>query len=779
MTDRNRTYQNGRVSTHSDVQCGSANRQTSFSGRGNVRIKLPFSGHIANKFRRPTILQLNIEGLTASKMNVLHHLAMQSEALVILLQETHCTDAEKLVLPHYQLAGSSLSRKHGLATFVHERLRYTLLDQSPPTSEIEWLCVNVDGYKIVNVYKPPPTRLRTLDLPVFPHPCLYAGDFNCRHADWGYDDNSPDGECLAGWASINCLALLYNAKDAASFYSGRWNTGTNPDLAFASVSPNSRLPDRRVLEKFTRSQHRPSLITPPRFAMAVPSMPVKRWNFRKANWSHYIALTNKFAKTLLPPDSLDVDAAYQDFCNTIKKAAKKTIPRGYRNNYIPCWDAECESLYKTFLQSPQGDDSSLAATALLAKLDKKRRDRWSEAVRSIDFSHSSRKAWSILNNLTGRSRHSPRHCPVSADAIASQLVRNGKYEAVDRKSSRLVFQEVSDLWRATTPDAVNISDNFSQREFAAALQHLKPGKAPGPDSICPELILHAGAALKSWLRDFLSSCLRRLKIPKIWRRALVVAIPKPGKPVGDPKSYRPISLLCVPYKILERLIYARVETLIDPKEQAGFRRGKSTVDQVVLLTQNIEDSFEAKKKAGAVFIDLTAAYDTVWHRGLTCKLLRLFPDKHMVKMIMELVRNRSFTLTTGDSKQSRLRRLKNGVPQGSVLAPLLFNIYTYDLPSMISRKFAYADDLALLHTSGNWKDLEGTLSQDISTLSAYLQTWRLKLSHTKTVTAAFHLNNREAKREVKVYNNSRLLPFCPTPTYLGVKLDRSLTVRHI
>ena len=97
---------------------------------------------------------------------------------------------------------------------------------------------------------------------------------------------------------------------------------------------------------------------------------------------------------------------------------------------------------------------------------------------------------------------------------------------------------------------------------------------------------------------------------------------------------------------------------------------------------------------------------------------------------------------------------------------------------MISRKFAYADDLALLHSSGNWKDLEGTLSQDMSTLWAYLQTWRLKLSPTKTVTTAFHLNNREAKRELKVYNNGGLLPFCPTPTYLGVKLDRSLTFRH-
>ena len=110
-----------------------------------------------------------------------------------------------------------------------------------------------------------------------------------------------------------------------------------------------------------------------------------------------------------------------------------------------------------------------------------------------------------------------------------------------------------------------------------------------------------------------------------------------------------------------------------------------------------------------MFVDLTAAYDTVWHRGLTCKLLRLLPDKHMVRMIMELVRNRSFTLTTGDSKRSRLRRLKNGVPQGSVLAPLLSNIYLYDLPSTVSRRYAYADDLALLYSSDDWKDLEGSL----------------------------------------------------------------------
>jgi len=251
--------------------------------------------------------------------------------------------------------------------------------------------------------------------------------------------------------------------------------------------------------------------------------------------------------------------------------------------------------------------------------------------------------------------------------------------------------------------------------------------------------------------------------------------------LGDPKSYRPISLLCVPFKILERLIYARVETITDPllpQEQAGFRHGRSTVDQVTLLTQDIDDSFSAKKKAGAVFVDLTAACDTVWHRGHICKLLRLLPVTHMVHMIMEMVSNRSFTLTTGNGQRSRLRRLKNDVPQESVLTPLLFNIYTSDLPTTISRKHAYADDPAIMHADGYWLAVEGALSKDMATLRKYLQTWKLKVNTTITVSTAFHLNNKEAKRELKVNFNNENLPFCSEPKYLGVTLDRSLTYRR-
>jgi len=297
-----------------------------------------------------------------------------------------------------------------------------------------------------------------------------------------------------------------------------------------------------------------------------------------------------------------------------------------------------------------------------------------------------------------------------------------------------------------------------------ALRRLKPEKSPGLDSIFSEFMLHAGSALKSWFCDFLSSCMRQLKIPKILRRALIVAIPKPENPLGNPKSYRPISLLCVPFKILKRLIYACVDPIIDqllPWEQTGFRHKRSTADHVTLLSQDIEDSFSAKKKAGAVFVDLTAAYDTVWHHGLTCMLLQLLPDRHMVHMVMEMVGNRSFTLTTENSKRSRLHCVNNGVPHGSVLA-FLFNIYISDLPTTVSKKYAYAGDLAIMHADGDWPIVEGVLTKDMATVSEYLQTSKLNLSPTKWWSQP-STSTRKLNMSLKSNTKMKPCPSAPSP----------------
>ena len=133
---------------------------------------------------------------------------------------------------------------------------------------------------------------------------------------------------------------------------------------------------------------------------------------------------------------------------------------------------------------------------------------------------------------------------------------------------------------------------------------------------------------------------------------------------------------------------------------------------------------------------------------------------------------------TSNGQRSRLRRMKNGVPQGSVLSPMLFNIYISDLPDSTSRKYGYADDLAILLRRPSWKEMEEGLNKDMTILVDYLRKWRLQLSIGKTVSAAYHVNNREAKRELDVFVDNKRLVFQQAPKYLGMRLDRMLDFKQ-
>ena len=128
---------------------------------------------------------------------------------------------------------------------------------------------------------------------------------------------------------------------------------------------------------------------------------------------------------------------------------------------------------------------------------------------------------------------------------------------------------------------------------------------------------------------------------------------------------------------------------------------------------------------------------------------------------MVLACDRSFTLATGNGKRSRLQRLKNSVPQGSVLAPLLF--YISDLPATVSIKYAYANDLAIIHADEDWQAVEGVQSKDIATIGEYLQTWKWKLSTTKTVLAVFNLSNQKLNISWKSTTTTKPCHLVPSP----------------
>ena len=196
------------------------------------------------------------------------------------------------------------------------------------------------------------------------------------------------------------------------------------------------------------------------------------------------------------------------------------------------------------------------------------------------------------------------------------------------------------------------------------------------------------------------------------------------------------------------------------------------------LTQHIEDGFELGQITGAAFIDLTAAYDTINHRRLLAKLVMLTVDVQLTKFIRTMFSNRRFKVEL-NGKQSRWRNQQNGLLQGSVLSPLLFNVYTNDQPlPEATNSFVYADDLCLTTQQKTFEHVETTLASGLNELGAYYKDNHLRPNPDKTQLTAFHLKNRQADRKLNVTWNGTKLDHTNSPVYLGITLDRSLTYRN-
>ena len=233
----------------------------------------------------------------------------------------------------------------------------------------------------------------------------------------------------------------------------------------------------------------------------------------------------------------------------------------------------------------------------------------------------------------------------------------------------------------------------------------------------------------------LNTCFIENKIPKIWRQSKIIAILKPGKDSAIPNNYGPISLLCHTYKLYERLILNRVSPLLEQhliKEQAGFSPRKSCTSQLLNLTQHIEDGYQRGMITGAAFVDLSAAYDTVNHRILIQKLYNTTQDSQLCRVFQNMLSNRRFYVEL-NNERSRWRKQKNGLPQGSVLSPILFNIYTNDEPIHDgTRNFIYADDLCVTAQYSSFTEVETTIGDALEELTHYYRSNSLRANPDKT-----------------------------------------------
>ena len=304
--------------------------------------------------------------------------------------------------------------------------------------------------------------------------------------------------------------------------------GTNPDLNLCS-NADGAIPIREVLNPFPRSQHRPSLIFTPPILPFVKSRPIPRWNFPKADWDKFRLLSDKCADNLPTPTKDNLNLAHSEFTTPLKAATKDSIPRSNRKSYIPNWDAECEKRYKAYLQSKGTSEQLKNATALFDYLDRKRHERRIDTITSIDFTHSSRKAWRTLNKITGR-KTTPKKCPVPPNQLAKQLQDNGRYPNANRKFTKAILKKSDELKnRNIHLDHHYLENDITTPEVSSAIKSPKLGKAPCPYSNHKEFIKNCGTKLVHWINEFLNTCFRHIRIQKQWRHANVVSLLKPGK----------------------------------------------------------------------------------------------------------------------------------------------------------------------------------------------------------------------------------------------------------
>lgn len=720
------------------------------------------------------LCQLNIEGISRSKSDHLSRVLCENNVDLVLIQETHTINEEELQkrgkIHGYSMIGATYDSVYGVATYARNNLEHVHHITSSTEDNIHVVVVSVQDITITNVYKPPTVPWPSFVLPASNHPAIFAGDFNSHHENWSYAQSDICGTALVEWTEEHNLHLIFDAKDRGSFRSATWQREYNPDLCFVtSDNKGQPLPAvRRILGDFPRSQHRLVLVEIGLSIPLITSFPRPRWNFNKANWTKFTSELDKCIRWI-PARSV----CYNRFVGLVTSIAKKYIPRGYRKEYIPGWNEQSDVLYNEYMDTGNHE----VAEELLRSLDASRKQKWTETVEKLNFQHSSRKAWSLLRKLGGSCLGQREQSCITPNKIASHIVSTSKVSQ-DKDYTRMLKRNFKKM-KASLPTTSPYSKVFTLEEVNVAIEDLKHGKAPGFDGIHPEFLLNLGQNARKWLARFFSDILNTGILPTHFKKTKIIAVLKPGKPKDAPQSYRPIALLSCCYKLLERLIYNRISpTILEhiPVEQAGFRPNRSCCDQVLALTSYIESGFQLQLKTSVVFLDLSAAYDTVWREGLLYKLSSVVPCRTIIHLIGNMLSNRLFQVVLGKG-MSKQKKLNNGLPQGSVLAPLLFNLYLSDLPETQSRKFCYADDIAVAIRHKDISVMENVLNDDLARLERYFHKWRLQPSATKTEVSCFHLNTRMADRAVHVSLQGSVLRYNKHPKYLGVTLDRTLSFK--
>ena len=320
-------------------------------------------------------------------------------------------------------------------------------------------------------------------------------------------------------------------------------------------------------------------------------------------------------------------------------------------------------------------------------------------------------------------------------------------------------------------------------EINNIINALDISKSSGPCSIPIKLIKLVSDNISIPLSDICNTSFNQGIFPERNKIAKVIPIHKNGSP-KDVNNYRPISLLSVFSKILEKLMASRLNTFLDLNSiivhnQFGFRSGFSTTHSLISITETIKKTIDEKKFGCGIFIDLKKAFDTVNHDILLQKLEHYgIRDLALTWFESYLTGRKQYVHLNGAN--SMINNIICGVPQGSVLGPLLFLLYINDLPNISDKLkfYLFADDTNIYYESKSLKSLEKTVNKELEKLHDWLCLNRLSLNISKTNFVIFHAINKPKTYSVTLLINKHAINETNLVKYLGILIDSQLTFKN-
>ncbi|GBP43072.1 Probable RNA-directed DNA polymerase from transposon BS [Eumeta japonica] len=375
-----------------------------------------------------------------------------------------------------------------------------------------------------------------------------------------------------------------------------------------------------------------------------------------------------------------------------------------------------------------------------ARMKEVRNENWSDLMSEISPSHKS--YWGLAKALK------------TEGAVPTPALKRPDIQSpYDLEHVRRVEEEVRH--RVTLPPKDDL-EPITQDEISKHIKGLKIRKAPGRDTITHSKALKCSSApLVALLVAIFNACIQNCYFPTAWKEAVVMGIPKSGKPRDLPASYRPISLLSVLDKLFEKTLKTRLSDQLIGKdliinEQFGFRPHHSCPQQALRLVEHILEGFKVKRKTVAVFFDVAKAFD----------------------------RTRQYVLVN--------ETYQAGVPQGSTLSPLLYSAYINDIPrpSTGVQLALLADDTALYLRSNSIGNILPRLQRAIDELTQWLRLWRIDVNPDKLAAIYFNYSSRKEQFPVPLDTPHLRILNQPIPwqhhKYLGITIDKHLHFRgHI